>query len=117
MRARRRYIHRLVLEVFVGPCPEGMVACHNDGNPRNNALSNLRWDTREANMRDRDRHGTSPRGERGGNAKFTAAQAAVIIARAGAGETKSALAREYGVTDMTIGKMVRGVTYRRPETA
>lgn len=51
-------IHRLVLEAFVGPCPEGMEACHNDGNPANNHLGNLRWDTPSANNYDQVRHGT-----------------------------------------------------------
>ena len=32
-------VHRLVLEAFVGPCPEGMVGCHYDDNPTNNVLS------------------------------------------------------------------------------
>ncbi len=52
------YVHRLVLEAFVGPAPEGMEACHNDGNPTNNALSNLRWASRAENNLDRVRHGT-----------------------------------------------------------
>ena len=55
---RRLQIHRLVLSVFVGPCPEGMEACHNDGNPANNHVENLRWDTGSANMHDKRRHGT-----------------------------------------------------------
>lgn len=50
-------VHRLVLEAFVGPCPKGMEACHNDGDPTNNLLSNLRWDTHEANVADTKRHG------------------------------------------------------------
>lgn len=50
--------HRLVLEAFVGPCPEGMECCHNDGNPANNKLENLRWDTRSANHQDAVKHGT-----------------------------------------------------------
>lgn len=49
-------VHRLILEAFVGPCPEGMEACHNDGDRGNNRLNNLRWDTRSANMADRFRH-------------------------------------------------------------
>lgn len=53
-------IHRLVLLAFVGPAPEGMVTCHNDGNPTNNRLDNLRWDTPSANMVDRVKHGTDP---------------------------------------------------------
>lgn len=59
-------VHRLVLEAFIGPCPPGMEACHNDGNPRNNALSNLRWDTSENNSADKIRHGRANRGERHG---------------------------------------------------
>lgn len=46
-------VHRLVLLAFVGPCPDGMVCCHDDGNRSNNRLANLRWDTVIANARDR----------------------------------------------------------------
>lgn len=51
-------VHRLVLEAFVGPCPFGMEGCHGDGDPFNNKLDNLRWDTHQANMHDGIRHGT-----------------------------------------------------------
>ena len=40
------YIHRLVLETFVGPCPPKMQCRHLDGNPLNNKLNNLKWGTR-----------------------------------------------------------------------
>lgn len=50
--------HRLVLTAFVGPCPDGMQACHNDGDKSNNRLSNLRWDTPSSNTLDLVRHGT-----------------------------------------------------------
>jgi transposase len=52
-----RFIHSLVLEAFVGPCPEGMEACHRDDNPSNNCLDNLRWDTHIGNCEDRTRNG------------------------------------------------------------
>ena len=54
-------VHRLVLESFIGPCPEGMEGCHNDGDSSNNRLSNLRWDTSSANKQDMIRHGTNHR--------------------------------------------------------
>lgn len=54
----RRYVHRLVLEAFVGPCPEGLIACHNNGDPTDNRLENLRWDTPSSNMFDKQAHGT-----------------------------------------------------------
>ena len=53
-----RRIHRLVLEAFVGPRPEGALCCHNNGNKTDNRLSNLRWDTPESNVRDAIRHGS-----------------------------------------------------------
>jgi hypothetical protein len=65
------WIHRLVLEAFVGPCPLGLEACHCDGNPSNNFISNLRWDTHYNNQEDRRQHGTLPIGEQHGNAKLT----------------------------------------------
>lgn len=55
---QRHYVHRLVLHVFVGGPPVGYEGCHNDGNPANNHLSNLRWDTRSENVLDMVRHGT-----------------------------------------------------------
>lgn len=52
----QRLVHRLVLEVFIGPAPEGMEACHNDGDKHNARFDNLRWDTKQANWRDRASH-------------------------------------------------------------
>ncbi|MCJ7859249.1 NUMOD4 motif-containing HNH endonuclease [Corynebacterium kalidii] len=51
-------VHRLVMAAFVGPCPEGMEVCHNNGDPADNRLVNLRYDTRVGNRRDQQRHGT-----------------------------------------------------------
>lgn len=53
-------VHVLVLETFVGPRPaKNYDCCHNDGNVTNNALNNLRWDTRKENHADLVRHGTA----------------------------------------------------------
>lgn len=52
-----RKVHRLVLEAFVGPCPDGMECCHNNGDPADNRLDNLRWDTLSSNAYDRVEHG------------------------------------------------------------
>lgn len=53
-----QYVHILVLTAFYGPCPEGMEGCHHDGDPLNNRLGNLRWDTHVGNVSDSIRHGT-----------------------------------------------------------
>ena len=44
-----RYIHRLVMEAFVGPCPPGQECNHKDGNRMNFALDNLEWITHSEN--------------------------------------------------------------------
>lgn len=54
---KNKYIHRLVLEAFVGPCPDGMEALHSDGNKTNNNVDNLRWGTPSENNRDIVKHG------------------------------------------------------------
>lgn len=56
-----RFIHKLVLEAFVGPRPAGMEACHNNGDAKDNRLSNLRWDTHVSNMEDNFAHGKARR--------------------------------------------------------
>lgn len=52
----QRFIHDLVLEAFRGPKPDGLQACHNDGDKGNNSAANLRYDTCQANIDDRERH-------------------------------------------------------------
>ena len=51
-------LHQLVCSKYHGPKQAGMEVCHNDGNPKNNAPENLRWDTAKANAADRAAHGT-----------------------------------------------------------
>ena len=51
-------VHRLVLETFVGPCPDGMECLHINGDPGDNRVENLRWGTHAENMQDSLAHGT-----------------------------------------------------------
>jgi hypothetical protein len=39
----KHYVADLVLEAFIGPCPEGMEAKFKDGNRMNAVLDNLYW--------------------------------------------------------------------------
>lgn len=47
-----RLVHRMILEAFVGPCPEGMETRHLDGDKLNNNLGNLCWGTQRENWED-----------------------------------------------------------------
>lgn len=60
-RLEQRFVHDLVLTAFTGPRPPGLVTCHGDGDPANNRVENLRWDTQSENLLDAVRHGTHPR--------------------------------------------------------
>jgi hypothetical protein len=72
-------VHRLVLQTFVGPCPEGMEARHLDGSKYNNHLSNLAWGTRQQNSGlDKIAHGTSNRGVRNGSSIFKPGEVELI---------------------------------------
>lgn len=52
---RKRYVHRLVLEAFKGPCPPGFEGLHGDDDPSNNHEDNLAWGTRSDNLKARHR--------------------------------------------------------------
>lgn len=104
-------IHRLVLGTFVGPAPEGMVACHGDGDRANNDLANLRWDTPKANSDDALRHGTRARGERC-RSKLTEDDVLEIRRRRNEGESIAALAGRFVVTYQNILAIVSRRSWR-----
>jgi hypothetical protein len=108
---RNRYVHHLVLEAFVGPRPDEMEACHfPDRNPANNQLNNLRWDTRQANAKDSEIHGTKARGERNGQSKLNVTDVERIfdLHRSGCSQRKIAghlvLVCQQHVSDILTGK-------------
>lgn len=105
-------VHGLVLEAFTGPRPEGMEACHNDGNPLNNKLVNLRWDTPVANHRDRLKHGTLFRGGQHPCAKLTDTDAMNIIEEFHQNRKRrknaEIIAERYGISCFTVYEIAMG---------
>lgn len=106
LRRKFRLVSRVMLETFVGPCPVGMEGCHNDGNPANNRLSNLRWDTGSANQHDRTIHGTDCRGSKNHAAKLTVAQVIEIRSEANAGIARKIIAKKHGVSLSTVAAII-----------
>ncbi len=101
------FVHRLVLLTYVGPCPEGMEACHNDGDKSNNHVSNLRWDTRKNNHKDKKLHGTHQSGEYNPASVLDWDKVDQIRSRYSAGGvSQRQLAREYNVFQPTIWNIV-----------
>jgi hypothetical protein len=110
-----RFVHRLVLEAFDKPCPDGMEACHDpDPDPTNNRIENLRWDTHAANMRDSVRHGrlktvqlgTDKRGALNGQAKLTEPDV-IEIRRLAALKTPQRVAMDrFGISRSLVSRIV-----------
>lgn len=97
-------IHKLVSAAFLGQVPEGMEVCHNDGNPVNNAVENLRYDTKHGNMKDKIKHGTDDRGEKNHNAKLTAEDVLTIRQASG---TRLELSTRFGVSRSQISRIIQ----------
>jgi len=112
-RSRMVKVHRLVCRAFHGPPPSPKhEVAHGDGDPGNNAASNLRWATRSENHRDKHRHGTAAAGERSSSARLTETQVKSIRARHVAGETQAGIARDLGVGIHLIHQVVRRISWK-----
>lgn len=97
-----RPIHLLVLETFVGPCPEGMEGCHNDGIPEHNHIGNLRWDTHANNMADRKKHGRNSVGSKNGSAILDEVSVMQIRKLSQDGMMQKQIAPMFGVSKQCI---------------
>lgn len=113
---QQRAVHALVLTAFVGPKPPNMQACHYDGNPANNALSNLRWGTAAENYADKRRHGTHQVGERHGAHKLSDWDVSTLRKLYSMKDRgiwhPDDLAAAFGVDRVTIERAARGRSWK-----
>jgi hypothetical protein len=102
--------HRLVLESFVGPCPEGHQAAHLDGNKLNNHVSNLLWVLPKENIRHNIEAGTY----RGGHA-YTLSESTYYLIRddRAAGLKLKELAQKYNTTPRHISRICNEYARRK----
>lgn len=102
-------VHLEVAKAFLGPRPSPRhVVCHHDGDPANNRVANLRWDTWEGNEADKRRHGRTMLGERNHAAKVTAAEVRYLREQHAAGVSLADLARTSTLSMSTLSDMLRG---------
>ncbi len=106
------FVHRLVLEAFVGPRPPGMECRHLNDNPADNRLSNLAWGTRKENMADKVRNGRPFRGERVPWSKLTNDKVLEARRLYREGWEWPALAEHCGVAESTIQMAVHGHSWK-----
>lgn len=111
---RHALVHHLVLEAFVGPCPDGQECRHLDDNRQHNKLSNLEWGTRVENMADRRRNGRRRRGVRGeanNAAKLTENDVRLIRRLRADGMSYQRIGRVVSVGWMAVRSVSNGDTW------
>lgn len=108
----RLYVHKLVLEAFVGLRPEGKEACHFPvHDPACNYLWNLRWDTDKANAADRKVHGHEVRGVNRAASKLTEDDVLEVLRLRAQGLGCLRISRKFGVSPKSILKIFWGETW------
>lgn len=103
-------VHRLVAFAFIGGPPSNRhVVAHNDGDKKNNNLSNLRWASPSENLYDTVLHGTNHGKYYGRKSSFSDRDIEEIRA-SNIGAKR--LSEIYGVSYGTILQILKGQTYR-----
>ena len=106
-----RFVHQLVLLAHVGPPPAGHESCHNDGDPANNSLTNLRYGTHADNCADKVCHGTG-RGVRNAQSVLTDSAVIEIRRRRSSGLPVADIARAFGVCGPTVSNVCNRKSWR-----
>lgn len=104
----RQRVGHLVLLAFVGPRPEGMETCHNNGDAGDDRLENLRYDTHAENMLDAKRHGSMI----GSVSSFTEAEVVEMRQLRADGMIYREIAQECGCSVSYIDQICRGEACR-----
>lgn len=111
-RVKKWRMSRLVLTLFVGPCPPGMEACHKDDDPSNSRADNLEWGTHQDNVRQRDDRGRTAVGESYPHAKLKPSDIPRILELRNQGWYFREIGDLLGVCDEVVRKIVRGERWK-----
>ena len=106
-------VHRLVAEAFIPNSKNKPTVNHKDGNKLNNKVDNLEWLDRHEQLKHAYKLGLKEKVK--ARRKLTDEEVREIRATYKRQSTEHgtvALAKKYGVTDCTIGFILRGITYK-----
>lgn len=95
--------------------PARLIVCHRCDNPSCVNPSHLLLGTHTDNIADRDAKKRTAKGDRNGYAKIAAEAIPAIRKRYANGETQTALAIEYGVTQSAISRIIHHETWHHIE--
>ena len=105
-------VSRMVLFAFVGKPKRKQECSHLNGNPSDNRLVNLRWETHAENMARTIKHGTSIAGEKDPNCKWGRKLMLKVKKMIDRGERPKQVSYITGVPLSTVYNLKCGVNWR-----
>jgi hypothetical protein len=111
-RRQRFFVHRIVAETFLGPCPDGLEVAHLNGDRRDSRLTNLRYVTRSENHLHKIAHGTMPLGDSHPNRSISETTARQIGKRLEEVHSYHQVAEEFGAPAGVVSHIAMGRTWR-----
>ena len=109
-RRESRYVHRLVGEAFLGPCPHGGEVNHRDGDKTNNSVTNLEYVSHLDNGRHAGETGLLRHGNDHHARRLTPFKVQMILLLNGRVGIRT-LGRWFGVDPSTIKAVRKGRTW------
>lgn len=111
---RQAYAHRVAYELRNGPIPPGLTIdhlCRNKMcvNPAHLEPVTLRENALRGSLARQPTHAARARGGRSGRQKVSEQQVLDIRAKYAAGSSQSALAREYGLTQSGVSRIINSL--------
>lgn len=111
-KVKYRSVHRLVLEAFVGPCPDGMQCRHLNDHRADNRLENLKWGTPKENGEDKVANDVQPWGEEHYKAVWSEADIIEMRRLWNSGGDLSQIQERFGGLRPAIHHAVTGRTWK-----
>lgn len=108
---KARKAHRVSFVIANGGIRDGLCVCHRCDNPSCVNPEHLFAATHQVNMKDCAKKGRMHLGEKCANSKLTAGDVIEIRRAYHAGETQHSIGRRYGISQVTVFKIVNRRTW------